>query len=159
MKKTKELLSLYRDQWNDEVIVLGVEEEFHFQIEGLPDFMGFIDTIQQMPTGEIVVVDLKTAARKPSEFQIRNNDQITAYSLGIEALGFVSESTCYRLDYLMKTAKSELVRYGTERTSEDNRRFLKTTSGVWRAIQEEIWFPKPDWYCASCQYQTACAQW
>ena len=159
MKKTRELLSLYREAWNEEVVVLGVEEGFRFQAEGLPDFVGFIDVIQQMPTGEIVVADLKTASRKPSDFQVRNNDQITAYSLGVESLGFESNTTSYRLDYLMKTAKPELIQYGTGRTGEDKRRFLKMATQVWRAVQQEVWFPKSDWFCTTCFYQSACSAW
>lgn len=159
MKKTRELLTLYREAWNQEVIVLGVEEEFHFQAKGLPDFIGFIDTIQQMPSGEIIVVDLKTAGRKPSDFQVRTSDQITAYAIGAEALGFESGSTSYRFDYLMKTAKPELIQYGTERTGEDKRRFLKMATRVWQAVQEEIWFPKSDWFCTTCPYQSVCSAW
>jgi RecB family exonuclease len=145
-----------------------VEEFFAFDLaeaipdnpESLPDFIGYIDSIEKSPTGEITVVDLKTAARKPSHSQIQNNGQLAAYGLGaVKSLGFNPDELNYRLDYLMKGPSPDLISFNTTRNEDDMRRFLKTTARVWKGINQNVFYPKPDYYCQSCQWQTACDEW
>jgi putative RecB family exonuclease len=153
-KKAGELLSIYHDYWNHDVEVLAVEEFFAFDLsqvildnpEPLPEFVGYIDSIQKSVTGEITVVDLKTAARKPSHFQIHHNGQLTAYGLGaVEGLGFNPPELTYRLDYLMKGPTPDLISFNTTRSEDDMRRFLKTITRVWRGINQSVFYPKQDY--------------
>jgi putative RecB family exonuclease len=159
-KKAGELLSIYHDYWNNDVEVLAVEEFFAFDLSQvipdnpdiLPDFVGYIDSIQKSVSGEITVVDLKTAARKPSHFQIHHNGQLTAYGIGAaKSLGLNPDELNYRLDYLMKGPTPDLISFNTTRNEDDMRRFLKTITRVWRGIKQSVFYPKPDYYCQTCQ--------
>ncbi len=167
-KKASDLLSIYRDLWNTDTEVLGVEEFFAFDLtemvpddpDSLPDFIGYIDSIEKSPAGEITVVDLKTAVRKPSQFQIQNNGQLAAYGLGaVKSLGFNPDELKYRLDYLMKGPNMDLISFNTTRDENDMRRFIKVITKVWKGINQSIFYPKPDYYCQSCQWQTSCDEW
>jgi putative RecB family exonuclease len=167
-KKAGELLSIYHDYWNHDIEVLAVEEFFAFDLaqmvpdslDPLPDFVGYIDSIEKSVTGEITVVDLKTAARKPSLFQIQNNAQLAAYGLGAaKSLGFNPDELKYRLDYLMKTPTPDLISFNTTRNQDDMHRFLKTITMVWRGVKQSVFYPKPDYYCGTCQWQTHCSEW
>jgi hypothetical protein len=47
--------------------------------------------------------DHKTAARKPSHFQIHHNGKLTACGIGaVKSMGFNTDELSWRLDYLMK---------------------------------------------------------
>ena len=61
--------------------------------------------------------------------------------------------------YLLKTAKPELLRYPVTVGDNERRRFLKTTTRVWKAIQSAIFFPNPSYLCSSCGYQSHCNEW
>ncbi len=73
--------------------------------------------------------------------------QLVAYSLGATTLGYEPNELTYRYEYLVKTAKPELITCPVRIDDDDRRRFLKTTVRVWKAIQSEIFFPNPS-YCA-----------
>ena len=97
---------------------------------GTPPFVGFIDLIEQKPDGTVAIADLKTASKRPTDFQVHNNMQLTAYSLGAGALGFDSSSLKLRLDVLLKTKDPELVRYTTIRTDRNRQRFIRLVHEV-----------------------------
>jgi RecB family exonuclease len=100
------------------VQILGIEEFFEMPFdEDVPPFQGYIDLIEQSAEGVVSVVDLKTAARKPTKAQAGSNLQLTAYTLGAEALGFDPDQLNLRLDVLTKTKNPELVRYETTRST------------------------------------------
>ncbi|MGW8251676.1 MAG: RecB family exonuclease, partial [Anaerolineales bacterium] len=62
------------------------------------------------------MADLKTSARKPANGSVHQNLQLTAYSVGVEALGFAPETVNLRLDVLTKTKEPQIVRLETTRT-------------------------------------------
>ena len=82
-----------------------------------------------------------------------------AYSLGAASLGYEASELDYKFEYLVKTAKPELVSYPVSIHDNDRRRFLIITARVWKAIQASIFFPNPSFLCSSCGYQTACKDW
>jgi putative RecB family exonuclease len=168
LKKASDILTLWHSRQDPSIEVYGVEEPFTVDLSdkadypgnGLPPLVGYVDHILKQPDGTITLIDLKTAARKPSQLQADQTLQLTAYSLGAEALGFDSDELTLRLDYLIKSATPDLVSYETSRTEEDRRKFVKTLTRVWKGIETSIFYPKPDWYCrSSCGYQSQCAEW
>ena len=82
------MLTAFREAFDPVTQVLGVEEYFQLGLGDSPPLTGYIDLIEQDRNGRIIIVDLKTASKKPSAMQANQNLQLTAYSLGIQALGF-----------------------------------------------------------------------
>jgi putative RecB family exonuclease len=168
LKKAEDLLTLWHSAQDGMTEVLGVEEEFSVDMAELADYppmdlpplIGYVDHIVKQPDGTIALIDLKTAARKPSPQQADQSLQLTAYSLGAAALGFNPDQLTMRLDYLLKGTQPDLVSLETTRSEDDRRRFVKMVSRVWKGISNSVFFPKTDWYCRStCGYQTHCAEW
>ncbi len=159
--KAKQLLTVFHDSFDPTVKILGVEEFFEAPLgnNGTPPLHGYIDLIEEDKEGRVAVVDLKTASRKPSAFEVHNHPQLTAYSLGAAALGFDPSSIEFRLDVLLKTKNPELVRCTTLRTERNRQRFISTAKAVWNAIIREAWFPRQDWHCAQCAYAQPCKDW
>jgi putative RecB family exonuclease len=168
LKKAEDLLTLWHSAQYGMTEVLGVEEGFsvdmaeladHLSLD-LPPLIGYVDHIIKQPDGSIALIDLKTAARKPSQVQADQSLQLTAYSLGATALGFDPDELALRLDYLLKGTQPDLVSLETTRSEDDRRRFVKMITRVWKGITNAVFFPKVDWYCrSSCGYQTQCAEW
>jgi len=168
LKKAQDLLTLWHGGQDGISEVLGVEEAFSVDIAELaghpsldiPALIGYVDHIVKQPDGSITLIDLKTAARKPSQLLADQSLQLTAYSLGAEALGFDPDELTLRLDYLLKGTQPDLVSLETTRSEYDRRRFVKLVTRVWKGITNSVFFPKQDWYCrSSCGYQSQCAEW
>jgi putative RecB family exonuclease len=157
--KAEQLLQVFHESVDSTTTVIGVEERFDVVLENMPTFLGFIDLIEQDSRGNITIVDLKTASKKPTELSVHQNLQLTAYSIGAQALGFNGNETKCRLDVLTKTKTPELLSYETVRMETDRKRFIGILKAVWKGVAEGVWFPKQDWHCAQCAYQTYCAKW
>ncbi len=157
--KAEQLLTVFHESFEPSTTILGVEEFFEFSIDGLPPFQGYIDLIEQSLSGDISIVDLKTASKKLTNANVQNNLQLTAYSLGAGALGFESDDLKLRLDVLVKTTKPDLTRYETTRTEEDRKRFVQTVEHVWKGIESGVWFPRVDWQCQQCAFTKPCGEW
>jgi putative RecB family exonuclease len=159
LQKAQQLISVFHDQVDPDVTIVGVEEFFEFNIEGLPPFQGYIDLIEESPEGIITVADLKTAAKKMADNAVHSNLQLTAYSLGAAALGFDPDQLTLRLDVLTKTKSPDMVRYETTRTQQERERFVKLVRQVWQAIEHHAFYPKEDWHCSQCAYVDNCKKW
>jgi putative RecB family exonuclease len=159
LNRAEQLLTVFHDSFNPEVTILGVEEFFAVDLDDVPPLQGYIDLIEQSPSGRIAVVDLKTASRKSSENAAHGNLQLTAYALGAESLGFDPDELLLRLDVLVKTKIPDFVRYETTRTPQQRDRFIKTAKQVWNGIAREVWFPNEDWHCTQCPFAGPCNEW
>jgi putative RecB family exonuclease len=157
--KAKELISAFCASANPNTQILGVEEFFELPLGGLPIFQGYIDLIEQDANGRVTIVDMKTSAKKPSNSNVDDNLQLTAYSFGAEALGFNVYNMKFRLDVLTKTKSPELVKLETSRTDKDRDRFIRLVYSIWNGIQREVFYPKQDWHCSQCAWATYCADW
>ena len=106
--KAKQLLTVFHDSFDPTVKILGVEEFFEAPLgnNGTPPLQGYIDLIEEDKEGQIRVVDLKTAAKKPSAFEVHNHPQLTAYSLGAAALGFDPSSIEFRSGHTAQDQES-----------------------------------------------------
>jgi putative RecB family exonuclease len=163
LNKAGELFDLFVDQYDTGAEVIAVEESFTMDLNELindgpgdiPPLAGYVDAIIQ--NGSTALIDYKTSSRKPNGDA--NAMQLVAYSLGATTLGYEPNELTYRYEYLVKTAKPELVTCPVRIDDNDRRRFLKTTARVWKAIQSEIFFPNPSYLCSSCGYQRQCKEW
>jgi putative RecB family exonuclease len=114
---------------------------------------GFMDLVEHDDT----VVDLKTAARSYSDFDVSQHLQLTAYSYAYESL--YGRRPKLRLDCLLKTARPKLVPLPTEREQNDHVRFFHIAKSVARAIQSEQFHPCPGWQCKGCEFFEPCQGW
>jgi putative RecB family exonuclease len=159
VEKAAKLLGVFYEAFDHSVAVLGVEEFFEISLGDMPPLQGYIDLIEQDENGQITVADLKTAARKPTNGSVHQNLQLTAYSVGVEAIGFTPDEVNLRLDLLTKTKDPQMVRLETTRTDEERDRFIKLARHVWNAIEQEAFFPRQDWTCKQCAWAEPCAKW
>jgi putative RecB family exonuclease len=163
LNKAGQLFDLFVDQYDTEAEVIAVEESFTMDLNelikdgpgDLPPFIGYVDAIIQ--NGSTALIDYKTSSRKPNGDV--NAMQLVAYSLGATTLGYEPNELTYRYEYLVKTAKPELVTCPVRIDDDDRRRFLKMTTSVWKAIQSAIFYPNPSYLCSSCGYQRQCKEW
>lgn len=159
----KQVFTIFTEQHDPAIEVVAVEEEFMIDLTkvsdqcpaDLPPLKGYVDAI--LKNGSTVLVDYKTSSRKPNGDV--NSMQLVAYSLAAVDLGYDPNEIEYRYDYLLKTAKPELVSCPVAINDYDRTRFLKTTTGVWRAMQAAIFYPNPSYLCTSCAYQRHCNEW
>lgn len=160
LEKAGLMLKVFHGAFDPGVQIVGIEEFFEVQFgKEVPPFQGYIDLIEESAGGKISIVDLKTAARKPTKAQASNNLQLTAYTLGAEALGFDPEQLTLRLDVVTKTKSPELVRFETTRSQRERERFVKLVKTVWSAIEHHAFYPKQDWHCSQCAWAKPCTAW
>ncbi len=158
-EKATQLIQTVRVDVDTGIEILGVEEFFEFPLGGLPPLQGFIDLIEQSADGTATIVDLKTAAKKPSSANVQANLQLTCYAVGAESLGFDPDQINLRLDVLLKTKAPEMVLLETRIAEEDRHRFIRLVYGVWSGIEREVFFPRQDWHCSQCAWATECKEW
>ncbi|HAZ09298.1 MAG TPA: hypothetical protein DCZ01_12455 [Elusimicrobia bacterium] len=129
---------------------LHVEYEFALEVEGVP-VRGFIDRVDQLPDGRLVVVDYKTG-KKLAMKRIDTDPQLTMYQMGCESLlgAEVAELIFYHLPSLRE---HRALRRSTPLVDELRRRIVDTAE----AIMKEKFDPKPDeMICRWCDYKLLC---
>jgi RecB family exonuclease len=131
--------------------VLQVEFRFTIGIEGVP-VTGFIDRIDNTPSGGIAIIDYKTG--KPfDKARVRNDPQLTLYQMATrELLGKNVETvSLYHLNSF-----TALTVPAHSKTLEENLRqsVVETAHG----IQDAKFEPKPDakGHCQWCDYVQVC---
>jgi hypothetical protein len=94
--------------------------------------------------GRVVVVDLKTAARRYSDLQVEASLQLPVYSYATAMNGLADqENLRLRFDVLTKTKTLELHRYWTTRDRGSTRRLFRLASDVLHAIEGGVFPPHP----------------
>lgn len=123
------------------------------------DLVGSVDLLERDAEG-LVVVDLKTAARKYTDLQVEASPQLSVYSYATTMAGFADqEDLRLRFDVLTKTKEPELHRYSTTRDLGANRRLFRLASEVIHAVETGVFPPNPRWQCKECQYRSQCWAW
>jgi CRISPR/Cas system-associated exonuclease Cas4 (RecB family) len=123
------------------------------------DLVGSLDLLQRDAQG-LVVVDLKTAARRYSDVHVEASLQLTIYSYATAMLGFADqEDLRLRFDVLTKTKQPELHRYWTARDRAANVRLFRLAAEVLHAIEAEVFPPNVGWQCRDCQFRSKCWVW
>jgi putative RecB family exonuclease len=122
---------------------------------------GIIDLVIRDKSGEIVVVDNKTASKPMAQSTADDSGQMTAYSYLLAANRYVFPTSPVKcqFDILRKlvTPKREIVQ--TVRTADQRRRFAKLANRVLAAIENGMVYPQPSWMCSDCAYSNACKAW
>jgi len=124
------------------------------------DLVGKIDVLERDPERRLVVVDLKTAARRYTDLQVEMSLQLSVYSYATGLLGYADqEDVRLRFDVLTKTRVPELVRYWTTRDRAANARLFRLASEVVRAVEAGVFHPVVGWQCKECPFRTRCWAW
>ena len=86
----KELLAAFnRDLPDEECKILGVEQVFTCELEGLPvPLIGIYDLVLEDPAGIITIVDHKTASKSYTMADANQNLQMTIYHMAARANGY-----------------------------------------------------------------------
>lgn len=122
-----------------------VEASLVAEIGGV-EVKAFVDRFMVTPAGEVVVLDLKTGARKPD-----NPMQLGVYALLAEkVLGFRPSLGCYWMGRTGETTEPE----NLDRFTED---YLgRLTSGLDTARRVSLYLPNVSSFCKSCGVAYAC---
>jgi putative RecB family exonuclease len=124
--------------------------------------VGVIDLLLMDKYQDLLVIDLKTAARAKSQSAVDEDLQFTSYAylLGANRYTFPTAPVKCRMDVLRKLKTGpQLEYYHTTRTAEDRKRFAKLAVGVLNAIENKVFLPNRSWLCSDCQFVSACASW
>ncbi len=132
--------------------------------EGEPtDFklVGIIDLILKKKSGNLLIVDNKTAARSMNQSAANDDQQMTSYSYLLATNKYIlpTASVECRFDVLLKTKAPKLQQVHTIRTREDRKRFSKIANMVLSGIDGQIFMPIKSWLCTGCQFSETCSQW
>lgn len=112
------------------------------------EFYGVIDLIE-----EDEVVEHKTSQRATWDVEKINQDtQMTLYSLAYFLIFKKLPKTC-RFDIVTKGKSPKFQRIETSRDFSDFSRLFHTVKNVVRAIENDIFYPKYDWFCGDCYYK------
>jgi putative RecB family exonuclease len=122
---------------------------------------GILDLVIRNKSGEIVVVDNKTAAKPIAQSTADDAGQMTAYSYLLAANKYVFPTSPVKcqFDILRKLQTPKMEHVQTVRTAQDRKRFAKLANRVLAAIENGIVYPQPSWMCSDCAYSDACKAW
>ena len=158
----KELLAAFnRDLPDEECKILGVEQVFTCELEGLPvPLIGIYDLVLEDPAGIITIVDHKTASKSYTMADANQNLQMTIYHMAARTNGYGEQDLLLRLDVLIKTKVPKFEQYYTARGDWEERRTIKKIQAVWEGIIKGVFIPNDgSWKCGNCGYKTACKEW
>lgn len=162
LEKGKAMLTEY---WNsapkDDFTVIGVEEQFKFEIPELDvPIFGKIDLIQEDEQGTIVITDFKTSSKAYSQDDILSDFQLTLYNMAIKSLGYEDREILVKFDVLLKTKKPRFEQYYISKTDIDEKRAIKKMVQVYNGIWKEVFVPNnTSWKCKGCMFKSHCDEW
>ena len=87
-----------------------------------------------------------------------NHLQLTAYSYAYEILNH-RPAKVLRIVDLVKARKPKMVVLDTSRTPKDHARFFHLAKTVLAGIRNNIFFPRPGYWCRDCEYAHHCRAW
>ena len=131
-------------------------EATDFKLVGILDLL-----LKDKGSGELIVVDNKTAKNKMADSTADESLQMSAYSYLLANNNYVfprAEVMC-RFDVLRKLKKPKMEYSYTIRTADQRKRFAKIASAVLAGIENRIFIPQQSWMCFDCQFKDACNSW
>jgi putative RecB family exonuclease len=161
------MLAVFVKEQRSEAEVVGVEQPFDVPLidqetgEVLDRaLVGTLDLVEREADGRLVVVDLKTSARKYTDLQVEASLQLSVYSYATAMNGLADqEDLRLRFDVLTKTKQPEFHRYWTQRDRAANVRLFHLAAEILHAIEQGVFVPNPGWQCKECQYKARCWAW
>ena len=145
--------------------ILGVEVPFSVDLiqreggESLPcKLSGIFDLIESDEEGSVIIVELKTGAKRFTDDQLDLDLQGTLYSYALNRMGFQTNGgdTLVRYDLLLKQKKPAMESYYAIKGRVHYQWAFQIIRKVLRAIELGIFFPTPGWQCKECPFGTAC---
>ena len=123
--------------------------------------VGIIDLLLKNATGDLLVVDFKTASKSMSQSAVDEDTQLTAYSYLLASNKLTASTSDIASQYcvLLKTKEPKVQQINTIRTRSDRKRFAKIANVVLAGIDAKIFMPVQSWLCSSCEYSTVCKEW
>ena len=163
----RRMLEVFHKNQVPGVEVVGVEQPFDVPLidqetgEVLDrSLVGTLDLLERDPEGRLVVVDLKTSARKYTDLQVEASLQLSIYSYATAMNGLADQDDLrLRFDVLTKTKQPELHRYWTQRDRAANLRLFHLAAEILHAIEAGVFVPNPGWQCKDCPFQSRCWAW
>jgi len=155
----KDLLTTWYNKLPDDNFnILGIEDAFSFQIDGIDiPIIGAMDLVEEDDSGTVIITDFKTSARAYSLDEVDQNQQLTVYQIAAKKNGFGDREILLRFDTLIKTKTPKFEQYWTTRSDLDERRLIKKTQQVWDGIIKSVFIPNDtSWKCRGCMYKNAC---
>jgi putative RecB family exonuclease len=144
--------------------IVGVEQPFDVPLIDLDTgevldraLVRTLDLLERDAAGRLVVVDLKTSARRYTDLQVEASLQLSVYSCATAMNGL--EDLRLRFDVLTKTKQPELCRYWTQRDRGASVRLFHLAAEVLRAIEAGVFVPNPGWQCKDCPFRGRCWAW
>jgi putative RecB family exonuclease len=147
--------------------VIAIEQRVRCKLaDGLPPLVGYVDLLEivKQENGKKVValVDIKTAAKRPSNPEEMSPDQLALYAIAMARNGiFHTLNLPFVLHYLVvtKTAKPEVMRIEVKPSREEAVRLIERAKVIYQGMQAGICYPNPSWMCASCGFKERCGKW
>jgi len=123
--------------------------------------IGIIDLLLMDDTGELTVVDNKTAAKAKSQDAVDDDLQFSAYAYlcASNRLTFPTSPINCRMDVLRKLKTPKYEYYHTIRTANHRKRFAKIANAVLNGIDNRVFIPNRSWLCSDCGFIDICAAW
>ena len=106
--------------------------------------------------GRVVVVEHKTAARKFTEDQLRFDIQPTAYQIAAQESGMGDVGLRFQIVTKTKVPAVQVVDIHRDDQAEAD--FVRTATGVLKAIDSGVSYPVRGWQCRGCPYESVCSQ-
>ena len=119
---------------------------------------GVFDLVESDEEGSIIVVELKTGAKRFTDDQLDLDLQGTLYSYALSQKGFHTNGgdTLVRYDLLLKQKNPTMERYYAVKGRVHYQWAFQLIKKVLKAIDLGIFFPTPGWQCKECAFGTTC---
>jgi putative RecB family exonuclease len=161
------MLAIFHREFDPRTQVLAVEDPFRVPLVDLEtgevldrDLVGTVDLLERDAERRLVVVDLKTSARKYTDLHVDLSLQLSVYSYAMSLGPYAdNDDIQLRFDVLTKTKQPELHRYWTTRDRAANVRLYRLASEVLRAIEAGAFHPIVGWQCKECPFKSKCWAW
>ncbi len=124
------------------------------------ELKGWFDLVVKDPeTGEPVVVDFKTTARRFSPTKLDDDLQARIYGYAIRQL-YELDRANLRLDVLVRNKKPVFQRLEVSQSSEGDARLFELVRAAERGVEAGVFWPNDgSMYCSGCPFSQACAKW
>ena len=104
--------------------------------------------------GRVVVVEHKSSARKFTEDQLRYDFQPTAYQIAARESGLGDVGLRFQIVTKSKVPAVQIADIHRDDQAEAD--FVRTATGVLKAIDAGVSYPIRGWQCRGCPYESAC---